>query len=560
MEKIWLKHYDKGVPEEIEIPDISLPEFLKEQANFVPQNTLIEFFGNEITFREVDKSSDNFALNLLKEDFKKGDRVALLLPNCPQYLISFYGILKAGGIVVPCNPLYTVSELTWQLRNAGAKFLVVPDFKELFLKACKLLEVTELKKLIFCRFGELLPFPKDILFSLLKRKDLVKKNLVKELKREEKLLEFEEMISQKKEERLPKISPEETAILVYTGGTTGVPKGTCLTHKNLVANSYQCKSWLPKYEYGRESFLTVLPLFHSYALTTCLNWAISIGSRVILIPRYDPEQLLKAIDKSKPTLFMGVPAMFKAIAEHPKVKRFNLSSIKYCISGAAPLPKEVQENFEKITNCKLVEGYGLTEASPVTHCNPFLGRQKGIGIPLPSTEAKIVDLETGEKELEIAKEGELCIKGPQVMKEYWQNPQETKEVLRDGWLYTGDVARVDKEGYFEIVDRKKDIIIVQKTKYLTGHNVYPNEVESVILKLPGVKEVAVIGIPDPETGERVKAFVVLEERAALSEKDIIEFCKKNLTEYKIPSEIEFRKELPKNFLGKVLRKNLRNQK
>jgi long-chain acyl-CoA synthetase len=348
------------------------------------------------------------------------------------------------------------------------------------------------------------------------------------------------------------IVSDDVALLQYTGGTTGVSKGVMLTHQNLVANAMQCKSWFPEISIGNERLLAVLPFFHSFGMTTSMNCPILVAATMILVPRFNTKEILSLIEKYKPTLFPGVPTMYVAINNYPDVSKYDLSSVKFCISGAAPLPLEVLQEFEQLTGGTLREGYGLTESSPVTHCNPLEGMVKegSIGIPFPDTECKIVDVDTGEKELEVNEIGELCIRGPQVMTGYWNMPEETKCTIRKEWLYTGDIAKVDEDGYFYIVDRKKDMIIA------SGYNIYPRDIEEVLYEHPKVKEAVVAGIPDEYRGETVKAYVVLKEGVTASEEEIIQFCRENMAKYKVPTAVAFRDDLPKTIVGKMLRREL----
>jgi long-chain acyl-CoA synthetase len=351
------------------------------------------------------------------------------------------------------------------------------------------------------------------------------------------------------------VNPNEVAVLQYTGGTTGLSKGAMLTHRNLVSDVLQCVSWSQDAVRGEERMLAALPLFHVYGMTVTMNEAIGLAATIILLPRFNVDEALEAINLYQPTRFPGVPTMYMAIMNHPQVEKYNISSIRVCSSGSAPMPIEAQKHFEELTGAKISEGYGLTEASPVTHANPFLGKRKigSIGLPRPDVDAKIVDLETGEKDLPPGEEGELCIRGPQVMQGYWNRPEETSKTLRNGWLYTGDIGRMDEEGYFYIVDRKKDMIIC------SGYNVYPREIEEVLYQHPKIQEACIVGMPDPYRGETVKAFVVLKEREEATAEEIIKYCQKNMAKYKVPTLVEFRRELPKSHVGKVLRKILREE-
>lgn len=547
-ERSWLRFYEKGVPSTIHYPDVPLPSFLKNSTTRFPNNPAIIYYGRRISYEELDKLTDAFACALLSLGVKKGDRVSLMLPNLPQMVIGFYGTLKAGAIIVQTNPLYVERELLLQLQDSGAETIVTLDI--FYKKVKNIADKTSLKNIIVTGIQDFLPEPLKFLYLL---KTLLKGERIG-LERDTGSYNFQELISghHGSVPQVEELFPEDTALFQYTGGTTGVPKGVMLSHKNLVSNTLQCRYWMTDLMEGKEVFLSVIPFFHVYGMTTCMNLSVLLASTMVLLPKFHVKKVLRAIKKYRPTIFPGIQAMYVAVNNYPRVHRYNISSIRVCISGAGPLMAEVQEKFEGLTGGKLVEGYGLSEASPVTHCNPIYGRRKkgSIGLPFPDTDAKVVDLDTGERELQPGEVGELIIRGPQIMKGYWNRPEETKATLRDGWLYTGDMARRDEEGYFYIADRKKDMI---KT---LGENVYPREIEEVLYRHPKVKEAVVAGIPDEYKGEMIKAYVVLKEGEMATEAEIIEFCKKDLSKFKIPKVVEFRKELPKTIVGKVLRRML----
>lgn len=547
-ERSWLRFYEKGVPSTIHYPDVPLPSFLKNSTTRFSNNPAIIYYGRRISYEELDKLSDSFACALLSLGVKKGDRVSLMLPNLPQMVIGFYGALKAGAIIVQTNPLYVERELLLQLQDSGAETIVTLDI--FYKKVKSIADKTSLKNIIVTGIQDFLPGVLKFLYLL---KTLLKGEGIG-LERDTGFYNFQELISghQGKIPQVEELFPEDTALLQYTGGTTGVPKGVMLSHKNLVSNTLQCRYWMTDLMEGKEVFLSVIPFFHVYGMTTCMNLSVLLASTMVLLPKFHVKKVLKAIKKYRPSIFPGIQAMYVAVNNYPRVHGYNISSIRVCISGAGPLMAEVQEKFEGLTGGKLVEGYGLSEASPVTHCNPIYGRRKkgSIGLPFPDTDAKVVDLDTGERELQPGEVGELIIRGPQIMKGYWNRPEETKATLRDGWLYTGDMAKRDEEGYFYIADRKKDMI---KT---LGENVYPREIEEVLYRHPKVKEAVVAGIPDEYKGEMIKAYVVLKEGEMATEAEIIEFCKKDLSKFKIPKVVEFRKELPKTIVGKVLRRML----
>jgi len=549
MEKVWLTHYPPTIPHTIDYPQKTLHQFLKETSTQFPDKVAIHFLGRELTFKEVYDQSLKLANYLINIGLEKGDRVAIMLPNCPQAVISYYGVLMAGGIVVQTNPLYTERELEYQLNDSGAEILITLDL--LYPKAAKMKAITPVKHLIVTGIKDYLPFLKRLLYPLVQKKQ--QQVIVKiEEKDDEKLFSSIIDANEAREIEISVDPIEDVALLQYTGGTTGFPKAAMLTHHNLISNTLMASYWMYRCERGKESILGVLPFFHVYGMTAVMNLSIMEGYKMILLPRFDPETTLKTIQKQRPTLFPGAPTIYIALLNHPKLKNYDLSSIKACISGSAPLPVEVQEQFEKVTGGKLIEGYGLTEASPVTHAN-FLWdgeRIKGsIGVPWPDTEARIISLETGE-DAKVKEIGELIVRGPQIMKGYWNKPDETEAVLRDGWLYTGDLGYIDEHGYFYIVDRKKDMIIA------SGYNIYPREVEEVLYEHPKIQEAVVIGVPDAYRGETVKAFIVLKEGAECSEEELRAFMKGKLAPYKVPKIYEFRKELPKTAVGKILRRAL----
>ncbi len=548
MEKVWLKHYEPEVPHTIEYPEKPLHWALEEAARKYPDNTATIFMGAKLTYRELNDLANRFAAALADLGVKKGDRVSVHLPNCPQFVIAYYGTLKAGGVVVPTNPLYVEREIEHQLNDSGAETIVT--LTKFYPMIRRIKDRTKIGNLIVTNIKEYFPPLIKLLFTLFKEK---KEGHRPEIVEEPGIYFFQELMT-KYPAKAPEVEvgPEDLALLQYTGGTTGVPKGSMLTHKNMLVNAIQVRHWLSDAKEGEEVMLSVLPFFHVYGMTVCMNMAIYIGSTMVLLPRFETKDVLESIKKYKPTLFPGVPTMYVAINNYPGVEKYDISSVRACISGAAPLPKEVWERFEALTGGKLVEGYGLTEASPVTHCNPIYGLRKPcIGLPFPDTEAKIVDLDTGEKELPIGEIGELAVRGPQVMKGYWNMPEETELVLKpDGWLLTGDIAKMDEDGYFYIVDRKKEMILSG------GYNVYPREIEEVLYAHPKVKEAAAVGVPDEYKGEVPKVFIVLKEGETATEEEIIAYCKENLAKYKIPKYVEFRKELPKTMVGKILRRVL----
>lgn len=524
-----------------------MSEALKQSAKNFPDNPAIIYFGKRISYRELDEMVDRFAAALQDLGVKKGDRVGIQLPNIPQFVIAFYGALRAGAICVACSPLYKARELEHQLNDAGAETLVVMD--TLYPIVQEIRERSKLRNVIATS-------PRDYLPPLLRTLSPLKG--VKSYKCPGAI----DFLSIMKHEPNPKpvlVKPDELALLQYTGGTTGVPKGAMITHRNLIVNAAQCEVELPMRR-GIDVNVTALPLFHIFGMTCAMNAPVLTGTTMLMIPDpRDPKGILNTISKYKATTFCSVPTMYIALINTPDIKKYDLSTVRACMSGAAPLPVEIQKKFEQLTGGRLVEGYGLTESSPVSHVNPLddpkKNRPGSIGIPVPDTEAKIVDLETGTKDLKPNEVGELVIKGPQVMQGYWNNPDETKNTLRGGWLYTGDIAKMDEDGYFYIVDRKKDMIDV------SGLKVWPREVEEVLYEHPAVNEAAVVGVADAYRGETVKAYVTLKPgyQGKVTEEDIIKFCREKIATYKAPRSVEFRDSLPKTLVGKILRRTLKEE-
>ncbi|MFQ5859883.1 MAG: long-chain fatty acid--CoA ligase, partial [Anaerolineae bacterium] len=549
MEKPWLKFYEPHVPEHIDYPDTVMPAVLAETARKYPDHTALIFNDAKIAFREYNEAVDRFAAALQGLGIKKGDRVAVHLLNCPQFPIAYYAVLRIGGIVVPCNPVYTAREMRHQLKDSGAEVMVTLSLMYPIIKQIR--AETKLRHVIVANIKTYLPPLLRILFTLFREK---KGGHRVDISGDANTYWFTDLLAQAPAKPQPvEVTWDDTAVLMYTGGTTGVSKGAQLIHQNILVNAVQCKVWINAGE-AQDISLTALPLYHSFAMTTCMNLDTLVGAAMLLIPDpRDLEDVLKNITKHKPTFYPGVPAMYVAINNYPDLSKYDLSSIKSCVSGAAPLPPEVQKRFQELTGARLAEGYGLSEASPVTHANPIWGdnRVGTIGVPWPDTEVKIVDAETGEQVLGVGQAGELCIRGPQVMKGYWNMPEETAYTLREGWLYTGDIAVMDEDGYFKIVDRKKDMILGAG-----GYNIYPREIEDVLYEHPKVLEVAAAGVPVPGKGERVKAYVVLKEGETATEEEIITFCRENLAPYKVPKFVEFRADLPKTIVGKILRRVL----
>lgn len=559
MERVWYKHYEQGVPPSLTYPQAPLYTLLDDASGEYPDRAAIIFgavahklpgqplMDAAMSYRQLRDAVNRFANALVRLGVNKGDRVALYLPNSPQFAIAYYGALKAGAIIAPVNPLYTPRELEFILQDSGAETIVA--LSQFYPKLQSVRTKTRIKNAIVTNIKEYFPPVLKTLFTVAMEK--------KEGHRVEIAAGdfwFQSLLQN--ESNVPpsvKVTGEDDAVLLYTGGTTGVPKAAELTHANLYANAVQLRAWCPFAQQGKEMYLTALPMFHSYAMTTCLNEAMMLAGTLVLIPNpRDMMHILKAIDRHKPTFFPGVPTMYTAINNNPETRKFNLKSMRACLSGAAGLPVEVAKNFQEITGAHLVEGYGLSEASPVVTANPIFGENRigTIGVPLPDTDVILVDAETGTKQVPIGQPGELCVKGPQVMKGYWNKPDETAQTLRDGWLHTGDIATMDEEGYLRIVDRLKEMIIS------SGYNIYPREIEEVLYQHPAVLEAAAIGVPDSYRGESAKAFVVLKPGQSATAEELIAFCKQQLAPYKVPRSIEFRDSLPKTVVGKVLRREL----
>lgn len=546
--KPWLEHYPSQIKSSISYDEKPLYSFLLESAEKFPSKNALHFMGKQMTFSELASEVKKMANFLQSKGLKKGDRVAIMLPNSPQTVIAYFGSLLAGGTVVQVNPLYTERELEHQLNDSGATFIVCLDI--LVPRVSNIREKTDLQHVIVAKIADYLPFPKNLVYPFIQKRQY---NLVVKVEETDDTHVWKSIMSKGSEAyKEVDIDPyEDLALLQYTGGTTGFPKGVMLSHMNLVSNVQMCANWMYRLDHANEKVLGVLPFFHVYGMTTVMNLSIMFGSEMILLPKFDATEVLKTIEKLRPTLFPGAPTIYIGLLNHPDISKYDLSSIEACISGSAALPVEVQQQFEKITGGNLVEGYGLTESSPVTHANFIWDKRVNgsIGVPWPDTEAIIVE-EGTLNELPVGEVGELAVKGPQVMKGYWNNQKETDETLKDGWLLTGDMGYMDESGYFYIVDRKNDMIIAG------GFNIYPREVEEVLFEHHGIQEAAVIGIPDEYRGETVKAVIVPKKGQTLDKDQLNRYCRKHLAAYKVPRIYEFREELPKTIVGKVLKRQL----
>jgi long-chain acyl-CoA synthetase len=564
-ERPWLANYPSDVPRTLApFPEKSVYALLEESADRFPDHPAVVFpvapMAKRLTYRELAAAAGQLSRALASMGVRKGDRVAFVLPNCPQYVVAFYACQRLGAVVVGCNPLYTQRELSHQLQDAGIRIAIVLDVLFPLVEAVR--AEAGLDRVIVTRVGDYLRFPINKLAPLKQKREAKHEGHPwPPVPSGADVIWWADLMEQTYPEipAAPVDAAEDVAALLYTGGTTGLAKGAMLTHYNMVSNVLQASSWFD-IQPGKDVMMCVLPFFHSYGLQAVMNVGIAGGMKLVLLPRFDLTMALKAIAKEKPTLFPGVPRIYIAINESPQTKRYDLSSIRACFSGAAPLPVAVAEKFEAITGGRLVEGYGLTETSPVTHINPISGKRKfgTIGLPIPDTDCRIVDIDDPNKEMPRGEPGELAVAGPQVMKGYWNRPQETEEMIHQDqagtrWLYTGDIATMDDEGYFAIVDRKKDMILV------SGFNVYPTDVEQVLYRHPKIMKVSVVGIPDETTGEAVKAFIVLREGESADAEEIIAWCrdeKHGLTAYRVPKHIEFRESLPETIVGKVLRRVL----
>ena len=556
----WLAHYDKGVPQTVEYPQQPLFYFLEESARKYPDRPCTIFKGAVISYKEMNEGADRIAAALVDMGVKKGDRVGIFMPNTPQFVMVYFGILKAGGVVVATNPLYTPTEIEHQANDAGIEIMFVMTNFYKTIKAAQ--PKTKIKKIIVTNLKEALPPVLRVLFTLAKEK---KGGFRIEGGLGEGDVWMKDLLAKYQPNQRPKldIGPDDTALFQYSGGTTGVSKAAVAMHRNVVANTLQMKSWILTAEDGKETVLMAIPLFHVYGMVAGMHFAMACAASMVMIPNArDIPDVLENINKYHPTIFPGVPTLYNAINNHPEVKagKINLRTIKACISGSAPLMRETKEKFEELSGGKVFEGYGLSEAPTATHCNPLLGVNKtgSIGMPLPDVDVKIINLDDGETEMPMGEIGEIVVNGPQVMKGYHNMPTETANSLRkdkDGkvWLYTGDIARMDEDGYFYIVDRKKELIKPG------GFQVWPREVEEAIAAFPKVLEVGVAGIPDPFRGETVKAWIVLKPGETATEAEIKAFCKERLAAYKVPTHYEFRSELPKTTVGKILRRELVRQ-
>jgi long-chain acyl-CoA synthetase len=557
----WIRHYEPGVPAHLEIPDQPLTWLLGRTASRYPGHTALIYYGRRLSYAQLAQGAQRFATALQSLGVNKGERVAIALPNIPQYPIAFYGALLAGAVVVPTNPLYTEREMQHQLADSGARVLVMLDTFYPTVRAVR--KQTAVDHIILTSPADFLPPLLRALSPLSQRRTRSHEPpLTQKERHDDQTLHVMHTLLEPHpgDDSAVFTSPEpvqaaDLAVLQYTGGTTGLSKGAMLTHRNLLANAMQTRAWIPQAREGEEVVLCVAPFFHAYGLTVGMNFPLLAAASMVLLPRFKPKEVVKAIRRYHPTLFPGIPTMYLAVMREAGKHPDDLRSIHYCISGAAPLPAQVRLEFEALTGGRLVEGYGLSEASPVTHCNPLTEqcRSGSIGLPLPGVEAAIVNQETGEP-VPAGEVGELVVRGPNIMQGYWNRSEETSQTFRHGWMRTGDLGKMVADGYFSIVERVKDVIIA------SGLKVYPREVEEVLFTHPAVAEAAVAGAPDAYRGETVAAFVVLKAGIEASEdtrQELLQYCRQELAAYKVPTILEFRQSLPKSLIGKVIRRELR---
>ena len=545
-EKIWLKSYAPGVPHEIDFEKMTLPEALNRAARSYPESTALLFMGKRLSYFELDRLVNRFARVLLDLGVKRGEKVALLLPNLPQTVIAIYAAFRIGAVAVMNNPLYTERELEYQFNDSDSKVLVSLDL--LHPRILKIKDKTNIEKVIYCHINDYLPFPKKQLFPL------VKKQMYRKFEPQEGFHEFFPIIQKYPDAPMETASNwDEIGAFIYTGGTTGVSKGVMLTHANLSCNVQQFSAWFPDLKKGEESVLAVFPFFHSAGFTAIMNLCIWNGYADILVPRPDPSTVIEMLKKFKPNYLPAVPTIFVGLLNTPEFRQMDLSFIKGFFSGAAPLAADTLQQLKDLTGATMLEVYGLTETTPIATVTPWGGKIKPgtVGTPVPSTDVRIMDVDTGRDEQKIGTPGEIVIKGPQVMKGYYKKSEETAAVLKEGWLYTGDIGMFDADGYLTIVDRKKDMIIA------SGYNVYPREIDEILFQHPKILEACSIGVPDPYRGETVKAYVVVKPGETLTAEEVIQYSREKLAAYKAPKMVEFIEALPKSAVGKILRKEVK---
>jgi long-chain acyl-CoA synthetase len=551
MFKPWLQFYDSEAPKELVIPQLTIPDLLRQAAQNHPKHTAVVYMGSRFSYTQLKQEVEKLAAALHELGVGQGERVVIMMPNCPQTIIAYYAVLSLGAVTVMTNPLYVERELLHQWGDSGAETIISLDLFWPQIEAVS--QKLPLKRVILGTIQDYMPLVKRTLAPIA----LKRRGKWVEVKYGGSIYSFKKLLSQRRPPPpVIELSPNDLACLQYTGGTTGLPKGAMLTHRNLIASLAQVRSFvLYEHQEAQDIVLAIMPFFHVYGMNGLMNMAMSIAGTLVLIPQPEIQTIVEAIVAERPTFFTGIPALFVALNNYHSIDQVDLTSIKAVFSGAAPLPVDVMEKFEARTGTRIAEAYGMTEASSVTHINPIKGQRKfgSIGVPIIGTEAKIVDPDDPARELGVGEDGELMVKGPQVMRGYWNNPEETATMLIDGWLRTGDIARMDEQGYFYIVDRKKDMILS------AGFNVYPREVEEVLYQHPKVKEVAVVGLPDGVRGEKIAAFITLLPNETATAAEIRSFCRERLAPYKQPRKIIFRDDLPKSLAGKILRRQLREE-
>lgn len=551
VERPWLAHYPAGVDWHVKITPRPLWDLVDAAARDYPDRPAMDFMGKRFSYRQLGEMVNQAAAGFQALGVTKGTKVGLFLPNCPQFVIAFFGVLKAGGTVVNYSPLYAERELLYQVEDSDTDLMITLDLEALYPKMAQVMRESRIKRLIVGSLSDVLPFPKNFLFPIVRPKDIAVVTW------DDKHTSFRDLLRFGEKPTPVAVNPvDDVAVLQYTGGTTGTPKGAMLTHANLYVNAVQSRLWTSEAGVGSERMLGVLPFFHAFALTGVMTMGILIAAEIVMLPKFELNEVMKAIARRKPTLMAGVPTMFRAFLNHPAAKEGALRSLKACFSGGAPLPLELKRAFEAESGCKLFEGYGLTECSPVASGNPYSGKNKegSIGLPMPATDILIVDRDDPMKELPLGEVGEIAIVGPQVMKGYWRRPDATAETIVNGRLLTGDLGRMDEEGYTYIVDREKDLILV------SGYNVFPRVVEEAIYEHPSVAEAVVIGVPDPYRGEAPKAFVALKPgHNSVTADTIKEFLRPRIGKHEMPVEIEIRPSLPKTMVGKLSKKELKDE-
>jgi long-chain acyl-CoA synthetase len=547
MNKPWLAHYDEGVPHSLAITPAPLPALLEAAAADCPATPAISFYSRTLTYGDLHREALRFARGLRKAGVEPGERVLLLLPNVPQAVICYYGALLAGAVVVLTNPLFDAEALTYELSDSGASTVVALSMFYALVEQARAAAGTQ--RVIYTNLKEYLPGAQKTLFTLL-RQEQEGHRVPDEIARN--ALWLQRVLSDGATGELPALDPAADAVILYTSGTTGQAKGVLHSHASLHANALQCCAWFAGAKRGEERVLCAIPFSHSYGMTACMNFSVALAATMVLLPTFETQHVLNTIKRERPTFFPGVPPMYAALAEVRDVRKYGLSSLKGCLCGAAPLPVEVQEGFERISRARLVEGYGLTEAGPATHANPIWGKRRSgtIGLPLPDTDAKIVDMQSGA-DLPPGEVGELLVRGPQLMRGYWGRPAESAEVLTpDGWLRTGDVARMTADGYFQVIERKKEMIIAGP------YNIYPRDVEELLYEHPKVIDAAVVGVPGENGTSEIHAYVVLRPGERVSEAEVLAFLRDRLHVPVAPSKVEFRLALPRSPIGKLLRRKL----